>query len=136
LTKISELILKKVEKLNSLIVAPDQNYTIDFVFSRDFESCTLIEINDPPPTAGTSLFIWDNMEDRKILFEGPLTVRVLEGPVPWSEQTDIHPPLKLLIDQQRLRTDPPVQKNEKESRAWLYVGALAICAVLIISYIK
>lgn len=88
--KIGETIVEQVKRLNHLVGAPDDTYTIDFVFSvrtfckptkpsatrdvltryqRDFETCTLIEINDPPPTAGTSLFIWDNPDDQKIIFE-------------------------------------------------------------------
>eukprot|EP01127_Copromyxa_protea_P008296 TRINITY_DN1900_c0_g1_i2.p1 TRINITY_DN1900_c0_g1~~TRINITY_DN1900_c0_g1_i2.p1 ORF type:complete len:273 (+),score=33.39 TRINITY_DN1900_c0_g1_i2:375-1193(+) len=114
--KIIKAITDKVEKLNPLIDAPDKTYTIDFVFSRDFEVCTLIEINDPPPTAGTSLFIWDDEDDKKIIFEGPLTLRILEAPVPWEEQTDIHSPLKSFIDAMRGRItkSPETQKEPAE----------------------
>eukprot|EP01126_Amoeba_proteus_P021154 TRINITY_DN2145_c0_g1_i1.p2 TRINITY_DN2145_c0_g1~~TRINITY_DN2145_c0_g1_i1.p2 ORF type:complete len:106 (-),score=21.21 TRINITY_DN2145_c0_g1_i1:213-530(-) len=97
------MIANKVLELHPRIRCPQQTYTIDFVFDKDFKDLTLIEINDPPPIAGTSLFLWDCPEDQKIIFEGPLTLRILSEPVPWVLQTDIHPPLKGLIDELRGR---------------------------------
>lgn len=100
---IKKQILEKIAELNPKIHAPNSTYTIDFVFSPDFSQCSMIEINDPPPTAGTSLFIWDNEEDRRILSLGPVTLRVVEQGQPWVEHTDMHPPLKKEIDRLRGR---------------------------------
>lgn len=34
---------------------------------------------------------------------GPLTLKVVKKRIPWGEQTDLHPPLKSLIDELRKR---------------------------------
>jgi len=72
-------------------------YTIDFAISPDLsthiffilietdlfrpESLKVIEINHPPPTAGTSLFDWNNPTDRDVVSNGPYELRVLHKPV-------------------------------------------------------
>jgi hypothetical protein len=38
---------------------------------------------------------------------------VLETPAPWEEQTDIHPPLKEWIDEQRGRKKPAEEVKEE-----------------------
>jgi hypothetical protein len=93
--------------------------TVPLYFFRDFTGIRVIEINDPPPTAGTSLFDWDSEEDRNIIWGNinedvvlPV-VRIRDQPYPWPEQDDLHPPLKRLIDEQRGRV-PKEKEREKE----------------------
>jgi len=100
---IRNLLVAEVEKIKHLIIAPDDTYTIDYVFDRDFKNLQLIEINDPPPVAGSSLFDWNDPTDKEILSSGPLTLRVLKRRIPWEEQNDLHPPLKSFIDELRGR---------------------------------
>jgi len=89
-----------------LIKAPNETYTIDFVLNKDFSVASFVEINDPPPTAGTSLFLLENSDDRKLLMEGPFTFRVLPTPVAWSS-ADLHAPLMEFIDTLRKRKEIP-----------------------------
>ena len=73
-------------------------YTVDFVLSPDLKIIRVIEVNNPPPVAGTSLFgtslamymqcnscnivaVWDDPKDRDIIHNGPFTFRILERPV-------------------------------------------------------
>jgi len=74
------------------------NYTIDFAVLSDLSKTWIIELNHPPPTAGTCLYNWENQLDRKIMAEGPYELRIQEKPV--QQPLDkIHPPLKeLLLD--------------------------------------
>jgi len=39
----------------------------------------VIEINPPPPMAGTSLFNWDINEDKEIILNGPFEFRTLDN---------------------------------------------------------
>eukprot|EP01124_Arcella_intermedia_P029266 TRINITY_DN6134_c0_g2_i1.p1 TRINITY_DN6134_c0_g2~~TRINITY_DN6134_c0_g2_i1.p1 ORF type:complete len:399 (-),score=100.86 TRINITY_DN6134_c0_g2_i1:102-1136(-) len=103
--KVEKLIFENFEKVKDLIRVPEGTFTIDFAVSQDYSRSVMIEINDPPPVAGTSLFLWEVESDRKILFEGPYEFRILESFVPWDQQTkdDIHPPLMEYIDSLRGR---------------------------------
>ncbi|KAH3760192.1 hypothetical protein Pelo_7977 [Pelomyxa schiedti] len=104
--KMTSLILAKHKEIAPLVVAPGHTYTCDFAIlgsSEETYSAFLIEINDPPPIAGTALFNWDLDADRNLIMNGPLQVRVIESPVDWSLQTTLHPPLKQYIDELRHR---------------------------------
>lgn len=113
---IKQLIFDKFEAVKDLIVAPEQSYTIDFALLKNandenhpFSDCIVVEINDPPPTAGTSLFEWDDEGDRNILQHGPFTIRVQEKELSWEEmqqKSSFHPPLVQLIDEYRGRKEP------------------------------
>ena len=119
---VKSLICDKFEEVKDKIIAPDQTYTIDFALLSDennnefpFSKCIVVEINDPPPTAGTSLFEWDDEEDRKILQNGPFTIRVQEQPLSWEEmqmKSSFHPPLIQLIDEYRGRIQNDDIKEE------------------------
>lgn len=77
--------------------------------ARGFDSALLIEINPPPPVAGTILFDWSDTGDRDLLMgkcahkacHGPV-LRLVESPVPWSS-IPFHPPLKQFVDSLRGR---------------------------------
>jgi hypothetical protein len=60
-----------------------RNYTIDFALSPslDLSRSYVVEINHLPPEAGTSLFDWNNSDDRKLIEHGPFTLRILDEPV-------------------------------------------------------
>merc|ERR1712048_1449542 len=82
-------------------------YTVDFVLLPDatasddtvpaFESALLIEINPPPPVAGTVLFSWDDARDRAVITgrsgngENYPCLRLVEKSVPWTK-VQLHPP--------------------------------------------
>lgn len=53
-------------------------YTIDLYC--DLDRIFVIEINDPPPVAGSVLFDWDDMNDRNVILNGPYVMRVIESP--------------------------------------------------------
>eukprot|EP01097_Dermamoeba_algensis_P006026 TRINITY_DN3796_c0_g1_i1.p1 TRINITY_DN3796_c0_g1~~TRINITY_DN3796_c0_g1_i1.p1 ORF type:complete len:297 (-),score=54.08 TRINITY_DN3796_c0_g1_i1:51-941(-) len=118
--QVKKLVIDEFEKVHPLVVdmIPDQSYTLDFVLNKDFTSIRVVEINDPPPTAGTSLFLWDSEEDRNIIWGKTNeqifpVVRLLDRPYPWALQEDIHPPLKQLIEEIRGRAAPPESKSER-----------------------
>jgi len=73
-----------IRNLFNLVIdnIPEDNFTIDFALSPDLdiEKCWIIEMNEVPPTAGTSLFNWDLEEDRNIIFNGPFEIRILSEP--------------------------------------------------------
>eukprot|EP00005_Dracoamoeba_jomungandri_P002517 CAMPEP_0174255558 /NCGR_PEP_ID=MMETSP0439-20130205/4877_1 /TAXON_ID=0 /ORGANISM="Stereomyxa ramosa, Strain Chinc5" /LENGTH=383 /DNA_ID=CAMNT_0015337785 /DNA_START=1 /DNA_END=1152 /DNA_ORIENTATION=- len=126
---VLSLILDAFSQIKDIPICEDQTYTVDFVLltpeqcakqkrkcgkhkckkgGQDVFHCAqLVEINDPPPTAGTSLFDWDNEKDRDILQNGPLTFRVNERCSPWEDQVHLHPPLKAHIDFLRGRASVP-----------------------------
>jgi len=115
---IQQQIISKFNELKSFVNAPDNTYTIDFAVDKNL-SALMIEVNDPPPTAGTSLFDWENENDKKILREGPFTFRILEENVPWKDQDDLAGNLKIFIDELRGRMrveeeqDGSGEKNSK-----------------------
>ena len=47
-----------------------QTYTIDFAISRDLKEIKVVEINNPPPTAGTGLFDFCDPSDRRQIETG------------------------------------------------------------------
>lgn len=117
---VKQLVLEEFQKVHPLVsdMIPQETYTLDFALNKDLSGIRVVEINDPPPTAGTSLFDWDSEEDRNIIWgkvdEALLpVVRLRDGPYPWSQQTDMHPPLKALIDEYRGRA-PKTTQNQDE----------------------
>jgi len=80
--QIEECIKKKFNLVKDLI--PEENYTIDFALSPDLDvdKTWIVEINNPPPVAGTSLFNWDLESDRNIIHEGPFELRILKEAIP------------------------------------------------------
>jgi len=75
-----------------------KNYTIDFVLNPDLKLIKIVEINNPPPVAGTALFNWDSEKD--LIIYGPFTFRILEKPLD-NPKDLIHPPLKHYINLKR-----------------------------------
>jgi len=63
------------DKVKDLI--PISNYTIDICVME--KEIIVIEINPPPPMAGTSLFNWDINEDKEIILNGPFEFRTLDN---------------------------------------------------------
>jgi hypothetical protein len=78
--KIAEMILNFWETELKPRITQLDTYTIDFAVSSstDPNSIRVIELNHPPPTAGTALFDWANEEDRRIISCGPFEIRVLD----------------------------------------------------------
>lgn len=117
--RVVELILLEFEAVKGKLRAPEDTYTIDFVICPDFSRARVIEINDPPPVAGTALFNWDDENDRRLVEEGPLSVRMIESPVPWKEQqvaASMHQPIVQYIDQLRGRLPlPPTTTPQPET---------------------
>jgi len=68
------------------------------VLSPDLKVIRIIEINNPPPTAGCSLFNWKTEYD--LIVNGPFTFRIIEKPLD-NPKDLIHPPLKHFINLQR-----------------------------------
>lgn len=123
---ISRLVIEAVERVHSRIadvVADRPLYSADFALipgewsdsgtgssksQGDFKSALLIEINPPPPIAGTVLFDWNNAKDRALLMGDVRAgtalpaVRLVENPVPWTS-VPFHPPLRQLVDSLRRR---------------------------------
>src|SRR3990167_2409476 len=114
---VEELITEAFNKIKNIDISPDHCYTADFVLITDgntFTSARLIEINDPPPTAGTSLFDWDDENDRNLILNGPKSIRVYKEPISWEDQqkqSTLHPPLLKLIDQLRGRIPAEKESN-------------------------
>jgi hypothetical protein len=108
--RVIELILLEFEAVKGKLRAPGDTYTIDFVICPDFSRARVIEVNNPPPVAGTALFNWEDENDRRLIQEGPLSVRMTESPVPWKEQqttSSMHQPIVQYIDQLRGRVASP-----------------------------
>eukprot|EP01113_Clastostelium_recurvatum_P047356 TRINITY_DN842_c0_g1_i1.p1 TRINITY_DN842_c0_g1~~TRINITY_DN842_c0_g1_i1.p1 ORF type:complete len:398 (+),score=101.65 TRINITY_DN842_c0_g1_i1:72-1265(+) len=88
-------------------------YTVDLALTPDLdlESVLVIEINEPPPTAGTSLFEWSDPADRHQVMHGSsFVLRILHAPVPKAMDT-IHQPLRRYIDSLRGRAEPNQQRE-------------------------
>merc|ERR1712232_485282 len=89
-------------------------YAADFVLIPDaeelcgFKQALLIEINPPPPVAGTVLFDWKSDRDRAILMgesdtgTGSPCLRLAERQMSWAK-VDFHPPAKGFVDMLRGR---------------------------------
>jgi len=58
---------------------PFDDCTLDFAVDRRTKNLSIIEINPPPPLAGTPFFSWNSPEDRQILREGPYQFRYLKN---------------------------------------------------------
>jgi len=116
--QIEDIVLAEFNKIKHKIIAPKNTYSVDFVMDSSFSKAIMVEINDPPPTAGTSLFVWENPEDKKIIMEGPFTFRVLTSGIPWKS-VDIHQPLKQFIDEfrgrQSAQQNEPLATNENKN---------------------
>jgi len=65
-----------------------KNYTIDFALSGDLQSIWIVELNNPPPVAGTVLFHWNS--DKEIITNGPYQFRILQHPS--QDPTEAIPP--------------------------------------------
>lgn len=105
--KITKLLFDYFDKVKDLIKI--DTYTIDFVLSRDLNSVQIIELNNPPPTAGVALFNWDDANDRKIVTEGPYELRILDA-LPEKAMSEIQKPLALLM----LRLEQVQKKSRGE----------------------
>jgi len=105
--KVGEHIKNYFNSIKHLI--PITNYTIDFAVSPDLCTTWVIEINHPPPIAGTSLFDWESENDKKIMQEGPYEFRITEKPLA-APLDAIHPPIKHFLMQLRsgskIKIDP------------------------------
>lgn len=102
-------------------------YTLDLALTRtalaQFDGTILIEINPPPPVAGTILFDWKNAADRALIEASepaaPCVLRLVEEAVALDD-TDFHPPLRHYIDQLRGRGVKPFARCvvERTRRCW------------------
>jgi len=79
-------------------------YTADFAVTADLKDIICVEINDPPPAAGTALFNWDDPADRKIIENGPYEFRCNTS-FPKTSFGELNDPLPYFIDS--LRTKVP-----------------------------
>ena len=105
--KVQDLILAEFNRVKDKVKAPESTYTIDFVITENLDAARIVEINDPPPTAGTSLFDWDDEEDQGLLLHGPLSFRMITEPLTWEQQqqkSSMHLPLVEYMDELRGRT--------------------------------
>lgn len=110
LDEFKSIIISKHSEIQKLIEAPDGTYTVDYAIlgnSPGNYSAVMLEINEPPPVAGTALFDWNSPQDRDVLARGPMELRVIHEPVPWEMQTTLHQPLKDFIDEYRGRHISP-----------------------------
>jgi hypothetical protein len=79
------------------------DYTIDFALSRDSPARVwVIEINPPPPVSGTTLFKWNDEEDRRALKSGPYEFRSLQTPSPYQATDNVPPAVLQYIKDKRL----------------------------------
>jgi D123/Zinc finger, ZZ type len=91
-----------------------RTYTVDVVLDPDdFANMQVVELNHPPPLAGTALFDWDDENDRRLLTTplsdgdgdgdiGPLmpAIRVvLEPHEPYAALAKLHTPLRIFMDE-------------------------------------
>ncbi|KAH3758877.1 hypothetical protein Pelo_9316 [Pelomyxa schiedti] len=51
-------------------IFPGNTYTIDFAYIPESRQILIIEINDPPPIANSSLYNWEDPHDRAIIESG------------------------------------------------------------------
>mmetsp|Transcript_38954 Transcript_38954/g.61687 ORF Transcript_38954/g.61687 Transcript_38954/m.61687 type:complete len:100 (+) Transcript_38954:772-1071(+) len=94
-----EVFEKVKEKLPfALTSAP---YTLDFAVCPKTLKCWVVEINNPPPKAGTSLFVWENENDRKIIENGPFEFRLLEAPTKPEVLSTIYEPVLDILTELR-----------------------------------
>ncbi|MDP2436764.1 MAG: hypothetical protein Q8P67_13525 [archaeon] len=94
------------QRVRHLIPEHVPDYTMDLVLSPDLEQVLIVELNNPPPVAGTSLFSWDCAADRTLISSSPeLHFRCLSS-VPPDVKSRIHPPLKDLLLHLRGQHDP------------------------------
>jgi len=76
-------------------------YTVDFAVTADLKDIICVEINNPPPSAGTALFDWNDPEDHKIITNGPYQFRCNTS-FPESSFGQLNDPLPAFIDSLRL----------------------------------
>jgi len=78
----------------------EPTYTLDLALTPEItvESTKIIEINAPPPLAGTSLFKWDLESDRKQIEEGEHFELRVNKSLPKGAKDEIHQPLRRYID--------------------------------------
>jgi len=75
--------------------------TIDLALAPDLSRVWLVEIGNPPPVAGTSLFCWDLEADRKIIMgEKSFEFRILDG-IPIGAWEKLYPPVRRVLLQER-----------------------------------
>jgi len=90
------------------------DYTIDLALSPDLQHVVIVELNDLPPTAGTSMFDWENPRDKNQILNGEnFELRILTE---FNRKAfdEIHQPLRKYIDSLRGRTPPPPSIVEEE----------------------
>lgn len=79
----------------------------------------MIELNNPAPLAGTSLFLWP--QEKSLLKKGPFEIRVRSEPKPFPRE-DIYPAIKTLLDEtfpnyaklEQLLLEPLKKEEEEE----------------------
>lgn len=66
------------QSIHPLLAPTVQTYVVDFaVEPPPSKKIWVVEINNPPPVAGTALFDWNNPIDRNIIENGPFEFRIL-----------------------------------------------------------
>ncbi|KAH3756436.1 cell division cycle protein 123-like [Pelomyxa schiedti] len=81
------------------------SYTLDLAVRPDLKAVRTIELNHPPPTAGTALFNWDSAADRQVMESGPFEFRV-NSSLPADAFSRIHPPIREFISALRRGLGP------------------------------
>eukprot|EP01113_Clastostelium_recurvatum_P030862 TRINITY_DN3797_c0_g1_i2.p1 TRINITY_DN3797_c0_g1~~TRINITY_DN3797_c0_g1_i2.p1 ORF type:complete len:260 (+),score=67.71 TRINITY_DN3797_c0_g1_i2:269-1048(+) len=110
--EIKECIMSFWEKVQGNIRTP--HYTIDLALSPDLKEVVIVEINGPPPSAGTSLYDWNKDEDRRQIMAGEtFELRVMTHPRKGAKD-EIHQPLRRYIERMRAGLDSGQDEDEDE----------------------
>uniref|UniRef100_A0A7S4DHE3 Cell division cycle protein 123 n=2 Tax=Lotharella globosa TaxID=91324 RepID=A0A7S4DHE3_9EUKA len=120
---IQAQILSLWEKVRHSIDKKTKNYCIDFAVTPSLEKTFIIEVNNfLAPIAGSGLFKYNKMEDRKLLEEGPFSFRVRTAPLVALEEEiegvgirTLHPPLVAMMKAERLAMARKKQKQEHKA---------------------
>jgi len=96
--KVKQCIVDFIEMVKGAIT--ESTYTIDLALSPEItvESTKIIEINAPPPLAGTGLFKWDIEADRKQIREGEHFELRVNHTFKANAKDEIQPALRRYID--------------------------------------
>jgi hypothetical protein len=66
------------QTIHPLLEQHIQTYVVDFAVDPHSDKIWVVEINNPPPVAGTALFDWENSADRAIIENGPFEFRIMD----------------------------------------------------------
>jgi len=101
---VKQFILNFWEKVKGHIRFP--TYTMDLALEPKLEHAYIIELNGPPPSAGTSLFDWNNPDDRLQIESGDTFELRINERLPPDVKEMIYQPIRRYIDTLRGRPVP------------------------------